>query len=75
MSEKKTLLLYLLIFDGFGIRLHSVFILLSLKVLISFLFHFFTFLDEEQDKNLGIVEVMAGSWYLKSDPSPEHGNM
>ena len=35
-------------FDGSGIKLHSSFILLSPKVLISFPLHFFTFLDEER---------------------------
>lgn len=40
----------LLIFDGFGIKPHSFFVLLLLKVLISPSFHFFTFLVEEHDK-------------------------
>lgn len=61
----------LLIFDGFGIKLHSIFILLSLKVLISFPLHFFTFLDEEhkntflclqeQYKHYRIVKVMTAT--------------
>lgn len=41
----------LLMFDGFGIKHHSFFILLFLKVLISFLLHFVTFLDEKHDKH------------------------
>lgn len=54
---------YSLIFDGFGIKLHSIFVLTFLKVLISFHLHFFTFLNEDfpqkQDKRFLFGEVKS----------------
>lgn len=70
-KDTRKYIYYLLIFDGFGIKLHSIIILLPLKVFIPFLLHFFTFLHEEQDKHLRIAKVMAATSFFV--PSFKHG--
>lgn len=57
------------IFDGFGIKPHSIFILLSLKVLISFFLHLFTFLHEGHDKpSIYFYRSKTNTFYFRSEP-------
>lgn len=58
--------------EGFGIILHSFFILLFLKVLVSFRLHFFTFLEEKRNRSFLLVQCDVSLTRLQmSDVAPE----